>query len=148
MKASIMYGLVALFLLGSNAQGFSAEAVIEILPKALAGCRTPEDSGCSKCCIPTGDSCIVKSWTSNENSGITAPWYNNTAFEKECPSGCLRCASCSQRSEKELRAFLMSGPQKCDCAKVAMGIDPCFAPMSCACYCSRWQDVRTQCPYE
>ena len=148
MKATIICGLVALFLLGSNAQCFSVEAAIEISSKALAGCRAPEDPGCSICCIATLESCMVKSWASHENSGTAAPWYNNTASEKKCPSDCPRCASCSQRSEKELRALLMRGPQGCDCAKVPIGIDPCFAPMSCACYCSRWQDLTTQCPYQ
>jgi hypothetical protein len=147
MKASIIYGLVAFCLLASTGQSCSAEAAIEISSKALAGCRAPEDPGCSRCCIDTGDSCIVKSWISHENSRIATPWYNSLASEKECPSDCAECASCSQRSEEELRALLARRPEDCDCAKATMGIDPCFAPMSCACYCSRWEDLRTHCPY-
>ena len=81
MKSSIIYGLVALWLLGSTAQCFSAEAAIEISSESLAGCRTPEDPGCSRCCIATLDSCTVKSWTSHENSRIATPWYNSIASE-------------------------------------------------------------------
>ncbi len=110
--------------------------------------EAPEDPGCSRCCIATIDSCTVKSWTSHENSGIVTPWYNSIASEKECPSDCAMCASCSQRGETELRALLTARPKDCDCAKVAMGIDPRFAPMSCPCYCSRWETLRTQCPYQ
>ena len=148
MKASIIYGLVALCLLGFTAQCLSAEVAIEISSESLAGCRTPEDPGCSRCCIATIDSCTVKSWTSHENSGIVTPWYNSIASEKECPSDCAKCASCSQRGETELRALHTARPKDCDCAKVTMGIDPCFAPMSCPCYCSRWETLRTQCPYQ
>jgi hypothetical protein len=148
LKACILHGLIALLLLGFHTQALSQEPSIEISSEALAGCRAPDDLGCSSCCIVGADSCTVKRWSSHENPTTVTPWYNSIESVRECPSNCSPCASCSSRSEKELRDLLTRKPKDCDCAKATIGIDPCFAPMSCACYCSRWEDLKTQCPYE
>jgi hypothetical protein len=139
MKVSVIYGLATLILLGFTVQCLSAEGSIEISPKALVGCRSPEEPSCTSCCVFEGKSCTVMRWSSQGSSGVFKPWYNESA---DCP----RCASCLQRDEQELRTLLASG-KKCDCAKTKIGIDPCFAPDSCACYCKRLKALTHACPY-
>jgi hypothetical protein len=85
----------------------------------------------------------VRRWESGGVQGVE-PWYNVTGFEKSCPSGCQPCASCSKRDEKELRALVR--PEGCDCSKDP-GIDPCFSPRSCGCYCERYTYLSKQCPH-
>jgi len=146
MKVPVIYGLTMLVLLGSTVQCFSAEEAIELSPKALVGCRSPEEPGCTSCCIFEGKSCTVMTWSSRGSDGTVSPWYNESASEKECPSNCPPCASCLQRNEQELRTLLASG-KECDCAKTQIGIDPCFALQSCACYCTRLKDLSRACPH-
>ena len=146
MKVSVIYGLTILMMLGFSVQSFSAEGAIEISPKALVGCRSPEEPGCISCCVPEGKSCTVMSWSSRGSSGTVKPWYNKSASEKECPANCPPCASCLERDEQELRTLLASG-KKCDCARTKIGIDPCSAPESCACYCARLNNLSRVCPH-
>jgi len=147
MKVSVIYGLAMLVLLGFTVQCFSAGGAIEISPKALVGCRSPEEPGCTSCCLSEGKSCTVMSWSSHGSSGTVIPWYNQSASEKKCPADCPPCASCLQRNEQELRTLLASG-KKCECARTIIGVDPCFAPDSCACYCTRLKNLSRACPHQ
>lgn len=147
--------LVVLLCIGSGCVGAGSSGADALLPSstcgngysitasARSGCRSPEEPGCATCCIPQG-SCMVRSWNAGGVTGVK-PWYDVSESRSSCPAGCAQCASCVLRTEEEL-CQLLATPRACDCAKIQIGIDPCFAASSCECYCSRYASLTSACP--
>jgi hypothetical protein len=112
---------------------------------ALEGCRAPDQDGCNPCCDASAEegACHKREWA---GGGVTHidPWYNKVSrIEGGCPEGCSACASCSKRAEEQFRR-LVARPD-CDCSEDP-GVDPCFRPGSCGCYCVRFKDLSSACP--
>lgn len=124
-------------------------AMILITPSAaLAGdeaaCTAPSEPGCDFCCRPLDNGmCTQLSWTGGPETK-TKPWYNaQRALGKPCPGDCRPCARCLERDSDNLAR--MKAPEGCDCAAIEVGVDPCHAPMSCECFCSRWKRLTDLC---
>jgi len=118
---------------------------VAVAESAAGQCRGPEFPGCNECCTPeNGDHCLVRSW-SGSTDRIVIPWYNASSYlSTSCPANCPPCASCLTRYEREYRAL---GPRPdCDCSRVVFGIDPCFFPQGCGCYCDRKSMILEACP--
>lgn len=116
-------------------------------PAALVGCRAPDEANCARCCVRTtaDERCVVLSGSADWGLYEVEPWYNAAEIQEgACPADCPRCARCSERAERELRA-LPERPE-CDCASQSVGIDPCYSPWSCACYCQRRTALMERCP--
>jgi hypothetical protein len=131
---------------GQSGAGAAGEAGSTQEPDATTGCRGPEQEGCAECCEPTTDaggeqSCARKSATSGSD------WYNSieSLGAGACPSDCEACAQCSFRDEEQL-AEMETRPD-CACDTIVIGIDPCFAPMSCECYCQTYNSLAEACPH-
>jgi hypothetical protein len=116
---------------------------IKIVPEALVGCRSPEEPGCKTCRLVRGTSCVQKYWTEWPDQ---KPWYNGESVS--CITSSPACASCSRLAESALRERLASSQMSCDCARITIDIDPCFAPDSCECHCVRLKGLSRACPYE
>jgi hypothetical protein len=125
----------------------SSDTHIKISPSAFVGCRSPEEPGCAACYFEEGNSCTLMEWLPGgvDVTGIT-PWYNGESYQVQCPENYSPCASCSQRSEQELRDLLAS-EQTCDCASLEIPPDACFGFASCECYCERLNSLKRACPY-
>jgi hypothetical protein len=116
----------------------------------LQGCRAPDESGCERCyeALP-GDGGVVMSWSragvSDEELAAsgTTPWFNALAVVDEPPAGVPACAQCLLREEQELRA--LGERPECDCTQPT-GVDPCFTPGECGCYCERTLSLAKSCP--
>jgi hypothetical protein len=111
-------------------------------------CRGPEFPGCGACCRENAaqHTCIILSSSDGDAEPGFIPWYNNTEFrDGDCPADCRPCASCLSRDEREY-AKLGSRPE-CRCESLEIGIDPCFAPSSCECYCQRKLRILRACPH-
>ncbi|WP_257462561.1 hypothetical protein [Archangium lipolyticum] len=111
-------------------------------------CRAPDEPGCNPCCEQgEGGGCTVKRWapgpTSSAEENAVEPWYNENSFEERCPDQCRACARCSKRDEQELKQ-LGTRPE-CDCTQPP-GVDACFTPGSCGCYCDRLNRLGRACP--
>lgn len=107
-------------------------------PSSFAGCRAPSEPGCATCCYQGRGYCTELSASSGSD------WYNvSTAHGTVCPADCARCAPCSISREQQARD-LVCRPE-CDCSRDP-GIDPCFTPSGCGCYCVRRASLRTECP--
>jgi hypothetical protein len=115
------------------------------------GCRAPDEPGCERCCeSSTGvQGCEVRTWNRVGVSDAqlaasgTVPWYNGSAAAQEWPEGCQRCAPCLKREEQQLRA--LGDRPECDCSRPT-GVDPCFQPGSCGCYCRDALRLARSCP--
>jgi hypothetical protein len=113
-------------------------------PEATDGCRAPQEPGCDACCEELTDggiepSCLRKSASSGSD------WYNSDeSLDGPCPADCQPCASCSLRDEEQL-SNLEPRPD-CDCDSIVIGIDPCFLPMGCECYCQSYLALTEACP--
>lgn len=111
-------------------------------------CHSPTEPGCSKCCVATDapGHCSRRSWTGMPagDARPVTPWFNATeALAGSCPSDCPACARCSHRDEQELLA-LPDRPD-CACSTLTNPVDPCYAPKSCECHCSRLTRLRAAC---
>lgn len=118
-----------------------------IAPEALIGCRAPDEANCERCCVKTTDDgrCLTQAGAADWELYAVEPWYNATEIvDGACPAECPRCARCSERDEAALRA-LPSRPE-CDCDSLTVGIDPCFVPTSCACFCQIRGSLLSRCP--
>jgi hypothetical protein len=108
-------------------------------------CSSPADPGCAKCCRidPDGGMSLL-SWTgaADDTSGVK-PWYNKQEVTPDCPAGTRDCAPCLEREQAEYNALV--APDGCDCKAETPGVDPCHAPKSCGCYCSRKQRLEPMC---
>lgn len=147
--------LAALLLAAGCASGGKGQGSAPEQPQAAAelqGCRAPDEPGCTQCyeASPGGaDGGVVMSW---QRSGVsdaelaasgTAPWFNAVSAVAERPAGVPACAQCLEREEQELRA--LGERPECDCTQPT-GVDPCFSPDSCGCYCQRARSLAQSCP--
>jgi hypothetical protein len=110
---------------------------VAVAPDASAGCRAPDELGCSTCCTedPLTASCV---------SRTGASWYNVVGSAPGlCPTDCPPCARCSLRDEEQLRG-LVERPECGDCSG-DLGPDPCFTPGGCACYCATRLELVERC---
>jgi hypothetical protein len=41
---------------------------------------------------------------------------------------------------------MLECPGDCDCDDAEIGVDPCFSPGSCECFCMRLRNVQRVCP--
>ena len=144
MRVTIIFELAVLTL--CFAVRVFAAGPIEISPKALVGCRSPEVPGCATCCAKNGNSNEEMSWASAGSKGDVTPWYNSSSILSKPEPGCPQCASCSRRNEEEL-LNLLAIDRDCDCGTIKARIDPCFSPESCECYCFRLKELKKKCPY-
>ncbi len=129
---------------GPRDAGGSAPPTTDAEPDSRVGCRSPTQQGCELCCQPSGADCVLRSWRGEGSSSDVTPWYNVTAFDNApCPDSCARCAQCTDRDQRDLEA-LGSRPE-CDCSQPP-GLDPCFSPAGCACYCERHVALSKACP--
>lgn len=117
-------------------------------PDALAGCRAPDEPDCQTCCRETdGDGCHYLIGEEDWSLYDVDPWYNGVLFvDGACPADCQRCASCSERDEHLLES--LAPRPDCDCDGLSIGIDPCYHPGGCACYCSTLESLTSSCPPE
>jgi hypothetical protein len=126
---------------GAGSGGAPATCEIAIAPAALQGCRAPDEPGCETCYVfHTDGTCSAYSTFGRrpDDSG-----YNTGILTTDCPTDGARCASCTPEAEAAL--CRNTPPSDCDCS-IDAGIDPCFAPSSCGCYCSAYSADRQACP--
>jgi hypothetical protein len=110
------------------------------LSDAQKGCRSPNDDGCARCCLPLLDSCVVCQGVPEERDLYVCSRSSSAA---PCAAGCARCASCSKYDELQLRSS-PSRPE-CHCRAPVIG-DACFEATSCDCYCQRLGPAMAACP--
>lgn len=147
LSLSIVFGCLGSWLACQSP--ITCENSYTISAASRSGCRAPDEPGCASCCYgaPGDGSCTRRSWAPG-GAGVSSvkPWYNAAEFlAQSCPADCLPCASCLAREEEEL-CQLLAMPRACDCAHTEIGIDPCFHPESCACYCERLALATQSCP--
>lgn len=123
-----------------NAAGAGSKCNVSIAAWALEGCRAPNDPGCEMCWISNPDgACSILSGRARAGE----LWvYTSGSRETDCPAAGPRCAHCMRNSEASL---CQPERRECNC-QLDPGIDPCFAPGSCACYCSIRDEARKACP--
>ncbi len=124
------------------AEAAAAEAAAEA--SAAPGCTAPSAEGCATCCRPLANGmCTQLSWTGGADSEAV-PWYNaQKALGKACPPDCRKCAQCLERDRDTLAK--MKRPEGCACDPHKKVVDPCHSPMSCACFCSRYERLAAKC---
>lgn len=134
---SSVVGVLSLVVIMAAAVSACEGVPVEIAPAALVGCRAPDEPGCASCC---GEGGVVYSASPLDQFTTVEPWYNvsGTGTGVTCTSS---CASCSERSELQLRATA----GECDCDGLTIGIDPCHSS-GCACTCSIYRVARDACP--
>lgn len=115
-------------------------------------CRSPLEPGCNPCCSEDTEGhwhnrdlvpqfCWFQEGSKTPGPNGLDPGYSAGHSKTEpCPSDCRRCAKCSLRDEQELKRVR----SECDCSK-PIERDPCFAPGSCGCYCSRRKAMEARC---
>jgi hypothetical protein len=124
----------------------SAPSASESGEASAPSCRSPSDENCGSCCRKDGQAVSLLRWTGGAEAAGVKPWYNSQEAVASCPAGTPWCAQCLERDEDDLKA--LAQPTGCDCATVEIGVDPCHARNSCACYCSRLEHLKTACPDE
>lgn len=119
-------------------------------PDALAGCRAPDEPDCSICCLDSeGEADVCHYLLGDEDWSLydVDPWYNGMLFvDGACPADCRPCARCSERDEHLLEA--LAPRPDCACEGLSIGVDPCYSPGSCACYCHTLESLTSRCPAE
>jgi len=124
----------------------AAEAAAEAVAEAASAppCTAPSQDGCETCCRPLENGqCTELSWTGGPDSKAK-PWYNaRRAMGKACPPDCRKCAECLDRDRETLEK--LKRPDDCVCEERDLGVDPCHAPMSCECFCSRYARLAAMC---
>lgn len=127
----------------ASAGGLNAPAACTtgILPAALEGCRGPDDPGCETCYLERREgSCEI--WSGSLGLEEDALYASFTTIEGGCGNG-PRCASCLREMEAALCAETTK--LECDCREPP-GIDPCFFPDGCDCFCQQHGQNRMACP--
>jgi hypothetical protein len=103
------------------------------------GCRGPLDPNCAACQVEPN---LFLTSTGG------ADWYNSSAIFRPAgcidPGYCLGCASCSYKDEDEARAH--EERPECEPCPTEAGIDACFDPGGCECWCSTRSRLRAACP--
>lgn len=103
--------------------------------ESFVGCRGPLDPGCAEC--KDGEDGYNRAQEGTD-------WYNWWSVEGSCEPDCPACASCSYRDEAE--AIELGYRQECEPCNGDTGIDPCFGPNSCECYCQTKAAISASCP--
>lgn len=114
----------------------------------VEACRGPEFPGCGACCEENAaeHTCSILSSSDGDAEPGFIPWYNNWHLrDGDCPADCRPCASCLSRDEREYAA--LGARPECRCETLEIGIDPCFAPNSCECYCQNKLRILRACPH-
>lgn len=127
----------------ASAGGLNAPAACTtgILPAALEGCRGPNDPGCKTCYLERREGqCETYSGSSGPDEDDVYTSFNTT--EGGCENG-PRCASCLR--EMEIALCAETTKLECDCREPP-GIDPCFFPDGCDCFCQQHGQNRMACP--
>jgi hypothetical protein len=102
--------------------------------ESFVGCRGPLDPGCAEC--KDGDDGYNRAQEGTD-------WYNWSSVDGTCEPDCPACASCSYRNEAD--AIELGHRPECEPC-VDPGVDPCFGPSSCGCYCSLKSWLSVACP--
>ncbi|MFT3926630.1 MAG: hypothetical protein QM778_29065 [Myxococcales bacterium] len=108
---------------------------------SLQGCRGPLDPGCAVC---RDDVAGKPSYLSA--SAANVDWYNvrSSSAPVGCDGACPTCASCSYHDQQDLAA-LGERPECLPCP-ANTGLDPCYGPGSCTCWCSLQAALKASCP--
>ena len=103
---------------------------------SLIGCRGPRDPGCAVCKEPSRPG-----YRSSEGD-----WYNVSSTEAPagCEVDCPVCATCDYRTDEQSRA--LGERPECEPCPTERGIDSCFVPRGCACWCETRTQLRNACP--
>jgi hypothetical protein len=102
------------------------------------GCRAPMEPNCAVCQYSYGGRVSYRSSDGGD-------WYNvSQTASTACSGACPQCASCTQRDQTEVEQ-LGSRPECLPCPLNA-GLDPCYMPRSCDCWCSRRNRLYERCP--
>lgn len=112
-----------------------------ILPAALEGCRAPNEPGCEFCYVLRPDG-VCEAYSGSAARDDYFVYNVVTVSDGGCERG-PRCASCLRETEAALCAETTF--PECDCRQPP-GIDPCFAPESCGCFCQVGGQNRKACP--
>lgn len=127
----------------ASAGSLSAPAAcsVGILPAALEGCRAPNEPGCASCYVERSDgSCEVYSGSARRDDYFV---YNMVTVPDDGCKNVPRCASCFRETEDALCQETMN--LDCDCREPP-GVDPCFFPEGCGCFCQQHGQNRKACP--
>ena len=126
--------------MGGGDAGSVADADRGGLPfSPTEGCRDNSSAGCSQCCAQSVDDNGAQTCDISQS-------YASMSGPGPCPSGCPTCARCSTLTESSLSDKAKSSRSDCDCPTVDPGIDPCYAPSSCGCFCSSLMAGLAACP--
>jgi hypothetical protein len=116
------------------------QQLLTTLSDAQRGCRSPDEVGCAKCCVPLLGACHV----CRELSYLPGSYYcSRSSPSGPCSATCPRCAQCSAYDESKLR--VAPSRSECDCRVLVVG-DACFDLTSCDCYCQRLGPSLAACP--
>jgi hypothetical protein len=108
-----------------------------------AGCRDLSITGCPRCCTSSVDQNGVEQCNLDEASQNSIT-YSSVAGP--CSSDCPVCAQCSVQSQQALTNATNNPRPECDCLTLDTGIDPCFGPSGCECFCSTLMGALISCP--
>ena len=119
--------------------GVGGTSAINLPFDPTLGCRDFSSPDCNQCCSPGVDdtgaaNCNVRQL--NTSSALAGP----------CPSDCPACAICDTATEQSLLADVSQPRPDCDCRSVYVGIDPCFSPNDCGCFCDGLERSLAECP--
>lgn len=113
------------------------EATTPLRHPSTIGCRGPLDSGCEVCRLLDSNHVL--------SASDGADWYNvATVSDPACGPDCPSCAACTYRDEQESRA--LAARPDCEPCSGEPGIDSCFDPLSCDCWCPTRARLRAHCP--
>lgn len=115
---------------------------------AAAACRSPRETGCSRCCDQLWledpadrnvgiASCRIRSYDPNAPAQQSRDVLYNRAdvASGQCAPQCAPCADCTEDEERAYRRIEAMG---CDClAPQPSALDPCFTN-GCPCLCSQF----------
>ena len=105
----------------------------------IAGCRENSSASCTECCTPSSGL--------SGNGGCTIYRTNSAEFMAvDCPSTCSPCARCTAAAEQSLANAAKNARPDCDCPTVDPGLDPCFTPDGCGCFCAGLASNLNACP--
>ncbi|MGC4090386.1 MAG: hypothetical protein QM756_21410 [Polyangiaceae bacterium] len=114
-----------------TACGEAEPGELRIDPAALVGCRSPSEPGCEFCYFAYESGiCVQRLGASSDDTDAT--YAGALTIIGPCPTGGPSCASCSKADERHLRTD--KPPASCAC-NGSYGVDPCFTPTSCDCFC-------------
>jgi hypothetical protein len=139
-RAALMMTAVAWLACGRSSPVQDADGGSLSLPfDPVAGCRETSSAACAQCCAPSGGL--------DQNGGCTIERTNSAEFTADpCPATCSPCARCSEAAERSLAEAAEHARPDCDCPTVDPGIDPCFTPQGCGCFCVGLASNLNACP--